>query len=117
MLLQGGAIAVAGAGDSFGTWLFAVAALGAGTALVYPALLAAVGDAVHPEERATALGVYRFWRDAGAMTGALAAGALADLFGLEAAIQSVAALTAGSGILAAATMQRRGASVEARVEP
>ena len=73
--------------------------------MVYPALLAATGDAVHPGERATALGVYRFWRDAGAIGGALAAGALADVFGFNAAIQVVAALTAASGVVAALTLR------------
>ena len=68
-------------------------------------LLAAISDAVPPEERATALGVYRFWRDGGAVVGALAAGVLADLFGFQPAIQTVAALTAASGILAAATLR------------
>ena len=72
---------------------------------MYPTLLAAIGDAVHPEERATSLGVYRFWRDAGFIAGALAAGALADLFGFGIAIQAVAALTAASGILAAMKLQ------------
>lgn len=105
MLLQGVAISVVGTIDSFGGWLVAVALLGVGTALVYPTLLAAIGDAVHPQERATSLGVYRFWRDAGFIAGALGTGALADLFGFEMAIQSVAALTAASGIIAA-TMLR-----------
>jgi MFS family permease len=108
MLTQGAAISLAGFGDSFGVWLAAVVLLGAGTALVYPTLLAAIGDAVHPEERATSLGVYRFWRDAGAMAGALAAGALADLFGFEVAIQLVAALTAASGVVAARALTRPG---------
>jgi MFS family permease len=107
MLLQGVAIALAGAVDSFAWWLVAVSLLGAGTALVYPTLLAAIGDAVHPEDRATSLGVYRFWRDAGAMAGALAAGVLADAFGLVTAIEVVAALTVASGAVAALTMQRR----------
>ena len=104
MLVQGAAIAVVGASDSFGPWLAAVVLLGVGTALVYPTLLAAIGDAAHPEERATSLGVYRFWRDAGLIAGALSAGALADLFGLETAIQAVAALTVGSAIVAVLTM-------------
>ena len=104
MLVQGAAIAVVGASDSFGPWLAAVMLLGVGTALVYPTLLAAIGDAAHPEERATSLGVYRFWRDAGLIAGALSAGALADLFGLETAIQAVAALTVGSAIVAVLTM-------------
>lgn len=105
MLLQAVAIALVGASGSFGGWLAGVILLGIGTALVYPTLLAAIGDAVHPEERATSLGVYRFWRDAGFIAGALAAGALADLFGFGIAIQAVAALTAASGILAAMRLQ------------
>lgn len=105
MLLQALAIALVGASGTFGGWLAAVILLGVGTALVYPTLLAAVGDAVHPEERATSLGVYRFWRDAGFIAGALAAGALADIFGFGIAIQAVAALTAASGILAAMKLQ------------
>lgn len=100
MLTQAVAIAVVGWADTFAAWLVAVIVLGLGTAMVYPALLAATGDAVRPGERATALGVYRFWRDAGAIAGALIAGALADLFGFTVAIQTVAALTAASGLLA-----------------
>ncbi len=105
MLLQALAIALVGASASFGGWLAAVILLGVGTALVYPTLLAAVSDAVHPEERATSLGVYRFWRDAGFVAGALTAGALADLFGFVVSIQVIAALTAASGILAAVRLQ------------
>lgn len=108
MLIQAGAIAVIGVADAFGVWLIALICLGLGTALVYPALLAATSDRVHPGERATALGVYRFWRDAGAIAGALIAGGLADTFGFEPAIQIVAAITAGSGVLAAWMVQEHG---------
>ncbi len=114
MILQASAIAVAGAARTFGAWVAALSLLGVGTAMVYPALLAATGDAVHPGERATALGVYRFWRDAGAIGGALAAGALADLFGFEAAIQAVAALTAASGIAVAMTLHPKSAAASLR---
>ncbi|HWO93434.1 MAG TPA: MFS transporter [Dehalococcoidia bacterium] len=108
MLAQAAAIVVVAASrGSFAAALIGVAALGIGTALVYPTLLAAVGDLAHPNERATLLGVYRFWRDAGAMAGAVAAGALADILGYEAAIAAVAALTALSGLVAAATLQGR----------
>ena len=105
MLLQAVAISIVGMSTQFGLWLAALALLGLGTAMVYPALLAATGDAVHPGERATALGVYRFWRDAGAIGGALAAGALADAFGFNAAIQTVAVLTAASGAVAALALR------------
>jgi MFS family permease len=107
MVLQGLAIALIGAVDNFAPWLIGVCLLGLGTAMVYPTLLAAIGDAVHPEERSTALGVYRFWRDAGAMAGALAAGVIADLFGFAAAIQAVAVLTVASGLVAARTVAPR----------
>ncbi len=105
MLLQAMAVSLVGLFDSFSGWLVAVSLLGAGTAMVYPVLLAAIGDAVHPSARATVLGVYRFWRDAGAMTGALAAGVIADVMGFQASIQAVAALTAASGVVAAATLR------------
>lgn len=100
MLLQGAAIAATGLFDSFPLWFGAAVALGLGTALVYPTLLAAVGDVVHPEERASSLGVYRFWRDTGAMAGALLAGGVADAFGFRVSIEVVALLTATSGIVA-----------------
>lgn len=80
-------------------WLGAMATLGLGTALVYPTLLAVVSDVVHPSQRASATGVYRFWRDAGYVVGALLAGALADGLGVEWAIEVVAVLTLASGIV------------------
>ncbi|MFF4828081.1 MFS transporter [Streptomyces sp. NPDC001312] len=76
-------------------------ALGIGTAMVYPALIASVSDHVHPAWRANALGAYRFWRDIGYAVGALIAGALADTLNLNAAVSAAAALTAASGLLAA----------------
>ena len=78
--------------------------LGAGTAMVYPTLLAAVGDVAHPAWRARSVGVYRLWRDAGFAVGALLAGILADLFSITAAIWAVAALTALSGLVVATRM-------------
>jgi MFS family permease len=114
MLLQSAAIAMVGVANGFGLWCVAAALLGLGTAMVYPTLLAAIGDAVHPLERATTLGVYRFWRDCGAMAGALIGGILADLLGFGPAIQIVAALTACSGVVAAVAM--RTAPPPARLE-
>jgi MFS family permease len=76
-------------------------ALGLGTAMVYPALIAAVSDHAHPAWRANALGTYRFWRDIGYAAGALVAGVLADSFGLDATVVAAAILTAASGLLAA----------------
>jgi MFS family permease len=76
-------------------------ALGIGTAMVYPALIASVSDHAHPAWRANALGTYRFWRDIGYAAGALLAGLLADAFGLNATVIAAAVLTAASGLLAA----------------
>jgi MFS family permease len=78
--------------------------LGAGTAMVYPTLLAAIGDVAHPAWRARAVGVYRLWRDAGFAVGALLAGVVADAYGMLAAIWVVAALTAASGAMVAVRM-------------
>jgi len=89
--------------------------LGAGTAMVYPTLLAAVGDVAHPTWRASAVGVYRLWRDMGYAVGALLAGVAADALGIPAAIWAVAAITFASGLVVALRMRetRRRASVEA----
>jgi MFS family permease len=78
--------------------------LGLGTAMVYPALLAAVGDVAHPAWRATSVGVYRFWRDLGYAVGALMAGVVASVFGLVWAVHVAGILTALSGLLAWAQM-------------
>jgi MFS family permease len=79
--------------------------LGIGTAMVYPTLLAAIGDVAHPAWRASSVGVYRLWRDLGYAIGALLAGFTADALGLPAALWLVAALTFGSGLIAALRMQ------------
>ena len=79
--------------------------LGIGTAMVYSTLLAAIGDVAHPSWRASAVGVYRLWRDLGYAIGALLAGVTADEFGLSAAMWIIAALTFGSGLIVAARMK------------
>ena len=104
MLVQGMAIALMAVGDGFWVWAASAALLGIGTGFVYPTLLAAIGDVAAPEWRASAVGVYRLWRDTGYVVGALLAGALADLLGMSWAISAVAALTLLSGVIAARTM-------------
>ena len=104
MLLQAVALGLVAAGDTFAVWALAAVLLGAGTAMVYPTLLAAIGDVAHPAWRARSVGVYRLWRDGGFAIGALPAGLLADAFGIPTAIWVVAALTAASGLLVAARM-------------
>jgi MFS family permease len=105
--LQAAALAFAAHTRSFAWWLPASALLGLGTAMVYPTLIAAISDAAHPAMRARALSVYRFWRDLGYAVGALASGIIADLFGFEAAILAIAALTFASGAAAGGLMQDR----------
>lgn len=78
--------------------------LGVGTAMVYPTLLAAIGDVARPSWRASAVGVYRLWRDSGYVIGALLAGVTADLVGVPGAMWLVAALTFASGVVVAIRM-------------
>jgi len=108
MLVQAGALGllVVG-GGAFGPALVAAALLGIGTALVYPTLIAAVSDAVEPRDRARSVGIYRFWRDAGFVVGALAAGLGADAVGSGPTIAAVAAVTAASGLVVAAMHRSR----------
>jgi MFS family permease len=92
------------AGRAFPFWLGGSILLGIGTALVYPTLLAAVSDVAHPEWRASAVGVYRLWRDGGYAVGALLSGILADALGISVAMLAIAALTFISGAIVAAVM-------------
>ena len=104
MLTQGAAIALIAATTGFAPWAAGAALLGVGTAMVYPTLLAAIGDVAHPAWRARSVGVYRLWRDGGFAVGAILAGLIADWLGMGAAIWTVAALTAVSGIVVALRM-------------
>jgi MFS family permease len=104
MLVQAAALGLLLAGDgAFEPSLGAALLLGAGTAMVYPTLIAAVSDATQPRDRARVVGVYRFWRDFGFVLGALVAGIGADATSPRAAILAVAVLTAASGLAVAAT--------------
>ena len=104
MWVQAVGIALFVIGKSYGAWLAGSILLGIGTALVYPTLLAAVSDVAHPSWRASAVGVYRLWRDAGYAVGALAAGLLADAFGGSTAIVAIGTLTFLSGVVVAVAM-------------
>lgn len=104
MWLQATGIAVTALTAHFLLFGLGAVLLGIGTAMVYPTLLAAIGDVAHPSWRASAVGVYRLWRDLGYAVGALLAGITADLFGLAAAMWLVAGLTLLSGVIAAARM-------------
>jgi MFS family permease len=104
MLLQSVALVGTALVRGFMPWLGAAVLLGIGTAMVYPTLLAAVADVAHPTWRGSAVGVYRLWRDSGYVIGAIAAGVLADAFGMAVAIVAIGGLTAFSGVLALARM-------------
>ncbi|MFJ8818644.1 MFS transporter [Amycolatopsis thermoflava] len=104
MLVQAAALGLTALATGFATWAVAMVLLGAGTAMVYPTLLAVVGDVAHPAWRARAVGVYRLWRDSGFAVGAVVSGLAADLWGVRAAVALVAVLTAASGIAVAIRM-------------
>jgi len=97
-------VAGAGATRPYGAWLAGSVLLGLGTALVYPSLLAAIGDRAQPGWRASAIGVYRLWRDLGYAVGAVVAGFLSDVFGVPVAIAVVGFLTLASGVIVAVRM-------------
>ncbi len=105
MWVQAMGIAVTALSQSFTGFAIGGVLLGTGTAMVYPTLLAAIGDVAHPSWRASSVGVYRLWRDSGYATGALVAGVTADLFGITAAVWLVAAITLLSGVVVALRMR------------
>jgi MFS family permease len=107
MLIQGIALALMATTDGFAPWATGSVLIGLGTALVYPTLIAAVGDVAHPTWRATAVGVYRLWRDTGYVVGALVGGVVADAFDLRAAVWAIAALSMASGLVVASRMTPR----------
>jgi MFS family permease len=108
MWIQAIGIAVVTIVHTFAGFVAGAIGLGIGTAMVYPTLLAAIGDVAHPSWRASAVGVYRLWRDLGYAIGALLAGLTADAFGLRAAMWLVAALTFVSGTISAVRMAETG---------
>ena len=117
MLTQAAALVLIASGNDFGRWLTAAALLGAGTAMVYPTLLAVIGDVAHPLWRARSVGVYRLWRDSGYAVGAVVGGVTADLWGLRAAVWSAAAITLVSALVVAARMYETHPRGEERLSP
>jgi len=104
MWIQAAGIVLVAIASAFAGFVLGAVLLGIGTAMVYPTLLAAIGDVAHPSWRASAVGVYRLWRDLGYAIGALLAGLIADAFGLQAAMWFIAALTFASGTVSAVRM-------------
>ena len=103
--VQAVAIALVPVSSSLNAFATAAILLGVGTAMVYPTLLAAIGDVAHASWRASAVGVYRLWRDLGYAAGALVAGVTADVLGVGFAIYAVAGLTFVSGLVVATRMR------------
>lgn len=104
MALQALALALIALGGGFFGWAVGAGLLGAGTAMVYPTLLAAVGDVAHPAWRGRAVGVYRVWRDLGYAVGAVLGGLVADSLGLHAAVWFAAGISLAAALLAAFRM-------------
>ena len=104
MITQAAALGMIATVDTFAWWAVACGLVGAGTAMVYPTLLAAVGDVAHPMWRARAVGIYRLWRDSGYAAGAIVGGFAADLWGLRTAVWVAAGITVVSGVVVAVRM-------------
>jgi len=117
MWLQAAGIALVGWSDGTTGFACGQLLLGVGTALAYPALLAAVGDGAEASWRAGAVGVYRLWRDLGYAAGAVVSGLAADALGIRPAIWIVGALTFASGIIVAAPDEQRTAPRRLRSGP
>ncbi|WP_299169873.1 MFS transporter [uncultured Arthrobacter sp.] len=104
MGLQAAALSVIALADTFPGWATGTILLGAGTAMVYPTLLAAIGDVAEPAWRGRAVGIYRLWRDLGYAFGAVVGGVVADAAGLHAAVWAAAALSALGALIVAVRM-------------
>lgn len=101
MFLQAAALAVIAASHAMPGWAAGTMLLGLGSALVYPALLAVIGDVAAPEWRGRAVGIYRVWRDLGYTAGALLGGLVADAVGLSSAVWAAAGLSTAVGMVVA----------------
>ncbi|RDI55762.1 MFS transporter [Nocardia mexicana] len=99
MAVQGAALTIIALSQGFPGWAAGTVLLGAGTAMVYPTLLAVIGDVAHPTWRGRAVGVYRVWRDLGYAAGAILGGIVADLMGLHAAVWAAAAVSAAAALI------------------
>jgi len=105
------------AANQFSLWILGALLLGLGTAMVYPTLQAAISDVAGPEWRASSMGVYRFWRDSGYAFGALMAGIIADLLGVNWAIGLVALLPFLAGVLSKVRLEETIKSDERSAQP
>lgn len=98
MTIQGLSLMTFALSHNYTLWFIVAIILGLGTAMVYPTLQATISDVADPSWRASAMGVYRFWRDCGYAFGALFAGIIADIIDPQAAIAILAVLPLVAGI-------------------
>lgn len=99
MLLQGIAILIIPMSSNFYILAGLSAALGLGTALVYPTFLATIAQVTSAKQRAESIGVFRLWRDLGYAFGAIISGIIADMFGLSYAVFIIGAITIVSALI------------------
>jgi MFS family permease len=99
MFLQGVALVAMIFATTFFNFVVLSSLLGAGTAIVYPAFLAAVSDYTHPDQRPKSIGIFRLWRDFGYAIGAILTGLIADRFGLVAPVLIIGLLTIVSSLI------------------
>ena len=114
MWLCGAGVALLPLGSGAGWWSASAALAGLGMAMLYPNLSAAVADIAHPNWRASAIGIYRFWRDLGYGIGALGLGTAAALGGR---IESAFWFVAVAMLLSGAVLYRWGDETHPRLNP
>lgn len=110
MIVIAGSLALIASTEGFTAWAVGSLALGVGGSLMYPTAIAGLSDRMAPIWRASGLGVYRFWRDMGYAVGALSSGLIADQFGMQAAVYTVAGVCLVSGIVAAVLLPSQAVS-------
>jgi MFS family permease len=114
MWICGAGVALMPLGAEAAWWSLSAAVAGLGMAMLYPNLSAAVADIAHPSWRASAIGIYRFWRDLGYGIGALGLGAAAALGGR---IESAFWFVALAMLLSGAVLYHWGEETHPRLNP
>ena len=93
MLLQSISLFLMVLSTTFYEFIILSAALGIGTAMVYPTFLVGIAAHTHPSQRAESIGVFRLWRDLGYALGAIITGLISDLLGISYAMIFIALIT------------------------
>jgi MFS family permease len=99
MFLAGAGVLGMTSVDGYLAWITMAGIAGVGMALLYPNLMTVPGDAAHPTWRASGMGVYRMWRDAGYAVGAILIGLAMQVLNIEAAFYMTAILMFVSGTI------------------